>query len=143
MFLIRTPAAVAALLIVSAVSAQTQPPTPPPKTPPATTPTIGGKRTDPIFPTTGGTPGKSNVTFPTDLFRMNEVSKSIELTDRQVNQLNLMTEKLQTRYRQQFDRLGGLSAQDQADRTLLLNREYINAWLSGSAGILNDRQLTR
>jgi hypothetical protein len=139
-FLIRNSAAAAALLIASAVSAQT----PPPKTPPAspgTTPATGGKHTDPVFPTT--TPGKSSVTFPTDLFRMNEVSKSIEMTDRQINQLNLMTEKLQTRYREQFERLASLPVQDQTDRRLLLSREYVNAWLSGATGVLNDRQLTR
>jgi hypothetical protein len=137
MFRNRTATAATALLIASAMSAQTQPATPPP----TTAPTTGGKRTAPVFPTT--TPGKSNVTFPTDLFRMNEVSKSVELTDRQVNDLNLMTQKLQTRYREQFERLAGLPVQEQTDRRLLLNREYVNAWLTDATGVLNDRQLTR
>jgi hypothetical protein len=74
---------------------------------------------------------------------MNDVSKSIDLNDRQVTQLNTMTERLQTRYRVQFDRLASLPERERADRTLQLNQDYTNAWLNAAKDVLNDRQLTR
>ena len=129
-----------AILLASVVYAQT----PPPKSPPPKSPSTGGTQPAPISPAAGGkAPAKPTVIFPTDLFRMNEVSKSVDLTDRQLTQLNLMTERLQTRYREQFERLAGLPERDQANRTLQLNREYTNAWLSGATDVLSAEQLSR
>ena len=149
----------ASLLAASALYAQTPPSTPPPTPPapppgsspttggtrpPTTSPTTGGPSTTPMFPTTGGTSqSKSNVVFPTDLFRMNDVSKSVNLTDRQVNQLNTMTQQLQGRFQAQFEKLASLPAQQRADRTLELNREYTNAWINSAREFLNGSQLTR
>jgi len=149
----------ASLLAASTLYAQTPPSTPPamPPAPPpgsspttsgtrpsTTSPTTGGPSTIPQFPTTGGTtPSKTTVVFPTDLFRMNDVSKTVSLTDRQVNQLNTMTQQLQSRFQTQFERLASLPAQQRTDRTLELNREYTNAWINGAREFLNGSQLTR
>jgi hypothetical protein len=143
----------ASILAASALYAQTPPPSSPPASPPGsspgtrpapTSPTTGGPSTTPVFPTTGGTsPSKTTVVFPTDLFRMNDVSKSISLTDRQVNQLNTMTQQLQSRFQVQFEKLASLPAQQRADRMLELNREYTNAWINGAREFLNGTQLTR
>ena len=54
-----------------------------------------------------------------------------------------MTERLQTTYRQQFERLAGLPEQERADRAMLLNREYTNAWITGATDVLSPQQLTR
>jgi len=132
----------AAMLLASAVYGQTPPPTPPPKSSPPTNLTTGGTQPAPTSPATGGK-APPTVVFPTDLFRMNDVSKSINLTDRQLSQLNLITERLQTRYREQFDHFAGLPARERADRTLQLNRDYTNAWISGASDVLNAQQLTR
>jgi hypothetical protein len=74
---------------------------------------------------------------------MNDVSKSVNLTDRQIAQLNTMTQQLQSRFQVQFEKLASLPAQQRADRMLELNREYTNAWINGAREFLNGTQLTR
>src|SRR5262249_15139108 len=110
----------------------------PPMSPTGTTPATGGTQPAPMSPTrVGPSTATPNPTFPTSLFQLNDVSRSINLTDRQANRLNTMTQQLQTKYRTQYDRLSSLPEPQRADRLLQLNREYTNAWFDGARSVLD------
>ncbi len=164
MRLLRPLAPAAALVFAAASIAQTTPPPAGPTTggtcPPPKAPGAGGKTPAPKAPGAGGTaptgpklifpgdigrdrPTSPGTRFPVSLFRTQDVARSLSLTEAQVNELNASTEQLQTRFREQFDRLATLSDRERAERLLQLNREYNAAWLAEARDVFNARQLAR
>jgi len=74
---------------------------------------------------------------------MDDVSRALTLNDRQLQQLNAMTQRLQQQYQSQYDRLGSVAERDRANRLMELNRDYTNAWLGAAKNVLNPTQLSR
>ena len=74
---------------------------------------------------------------------MNDVSKSLNLTPDQINNLNQLTNQTQAKYRDQYSKLNGLNTSDRAARVRELNGQYNSAWNKGASGILNKNQLSR
>jgi hypothetical protein len=116
----------ASLVLAIAVAAQSPPksaPKPPPKgktTPPATT----------FAP-------------PSPIFRIDDVSRALTIRERQAEQLNTMTQRLQAEYQSQYERIGQLPDRDRQARLMELDRQYTAAWLKGATGVLDEKQLTR
>jgi hypothetical protein len=139
----------AALLFATGLYAQTTPGPTTGGTAPPGGPTTGGQaRPGPmvIFPTDAArTPATTTpaVSFPTMAIQSPGVPRALDVTDRQQTQLDTFTQQLQARFQNQFDRLAGLPADQQAQRLELLNREFMSAWLDGARGVCNPNQLTR
>jgi hypothetical protein len=74
---------------------------------------------------------------------MDDVSRSLTINDRQFQQLNTMTQRLQERYQTQYDRVSTLPERQRQDRLMQLNREYTSAWLNDAKTVLDSRQLSR
>jgi hypothetical protein len=80
-------------------------------------------------------------TTPQPIFRTDDFSRAQTLNDRQLMQLNAMTQRLQQRYQAQYDRLSMLPLADRNNRLMELNRDYANAWVGGATGVLTPAQL--
>jgi len=74
---------------------------------------------------------------------MEDVSKSLNLTQEQTDKLNKLTEQTQAQYRDQYSKLNTLNEAERAARTQELNRQYYNDWYKGARDILNDTQRNR
>jgi len=85
----------------------------------------------------------ANNLFPTPLYQMPDVSKSLNLTQDQVTKLNKVTEDTQARYRDGYGQLGSLKDADRFARTQELNRQYYTDWNKGARDIFNDTQRSR
>jgi hypothetical protein len=81
--------------------------------------------------------------YPTSLYRMNDVSKSLNLTPDQTTKLNKLTDQTQTHYRDDYAKLGTLNDADRFTRTQELNRQYNTDWNKGAGDIFNDTQRGR
>jgi len=81
--------------------------------------------------------------YPTSLYQMNDVSKTLNLTQDQINKLNALTEQVQAQYRQNYARLNTLNEQERFARQQELNRQYYNDWNKGATDIFNANQRTR
>jgi Spy/CpxP family protein refolding chaperone len=114
--------------LTPALSAQVQPPPPGPE--PA------ARQTRPV-PPDGVSP------FPSSIYRMNDVAKHINLTDKQAQQLNALTEKTQAAYQEKLNKLGTLTQLERGPRVKVLNQEYSADWLKGAQDILNPDQYRR
>ncbi len=94
-------------------------------------------------PQTGQTqPAQTNL-YPPALYRMNDVSKSLNLTQDQINSLNKLTEQTQARYRDSYNKINTLNDADRYARTEAINREYYGDWNKGARDIFNAEQRTR
>lgn len=82
-------------------------------------------------------------TFPTPLYRMNDISKSLNLNQDQLARLNGLTEATQARYRDDLNKLGALNEADRAVRMRELNQRYYADWNKGAGDVFNDIQRTR
>jgi Spy/CpxP family protein refolding chaperone len=91
----------------------------------------------------GKAPPVATNSYPTSLYQMNDVSKSLNLTQDQITKLNKLTEQTQTQYRDDFAKLGTLNDADRFTRTQELNRKYYADWNKGARDIFNDTQQTR
>lgn len=156
MRLARILAPAAGLLLTAAVEAQVRPPATPPSTPPSTpgaapkppgtaptspgtAPGTGGTTSRPASPSTGGMAN----TLPSPLFRQPDVGRNLNLTDRQITQLNAMTDRMQARFQADLDRLGRLSDADRATRVQEMNRQFTNDWVAGAREFMTAAQLNR
>ena len=81
--------------------------------------------------------------FPTPLYRMNDVSKSLNLSQNQLSQLNDMTGKVQSQFQRDFQRLNSLPERDQAAQRQQLLQQYGAAWTKSARDIINEQQLNR
>jgi hypothetical protein len=106
----------------------------------------------PTFPPTTATPMQSNgsgtsrlppvtTTQTQPIFRVDDFSRIQSLNNRQLMQLNAMTQRLQQRYQAQYERLSMLPLAERSNRLTELNRDYANAWLNGVEGVLTPAQL--
>ncbi len=114
--------------LTPASSPQVQPPPPGPE--PA------ARQTRPV-PAQGVSP------FPSPIYRMNDVAKHVNLTDKQMQQLNALSEKTQDAYQDKFTKLGTLADLERGPRVQELNRQYSADWLKGAQDILNQDQFRR
>jgi hypothetical protein len=81
--------------------------------------------------------------YPPPLYQMNDVSKSLNLTQDQLTKLNKLTEQTQTQYHDDYTKLGTLNDADRFTRTQELNRRYYSDWTKESRDIFNDTQRAR
>jgi len=85
----------------------------------------------------------ANSLFPSPLYQMNDVSKSLNITQDQLTKLNKLTEDTQARYRDDFSKLDSLKDADRFTRMQELNRQYYTDWNKGAQEIFNDTQRSR
>ena len=81
--------------------------------------------------------------FAAPLYRTPEVTRSLNMTPAQINQLNAAIDRLQSRYRTDAQRLGSLSSDVRAQRTSQLQRSYNDDLLKATGGVLDRRQMNR
>lgn len=74
---------------------------------------------------------------------MNGVSKSLNLTQDQITNLNKVTDQTQAQYRDNYNKLKTLDQNDREARTRELNRQYYGDWNKGASSILNATQMNR
>jgi hypothetical protein len=81
--------------------------------------------------------------FPTPLYRMNDVAKTLTLTPDQINRLNQATTDLQTRYARDYTTIQNLKDPDLTTRTQDWLRNYSSGWNNAARDIFNERQMNR
>jgi hypothetical protein len=81
--------------------------------------------------------------YPPALYRMNDVSKSLNLTADQLAKLNKLTDATQTQYRDDYAKLGALNDTERFARMQELNRQYYDAWNKAARDVFNDTQRAR
>ena len=81
--------------------------------------------------------------YPPALYQMNDVSRSLNLSPQQVDQLNQLSLQTQTRLRDNYGKLGTLGQADRETRAAELNRQYNQDWMKGAADIFNQNQMNR
>jgi len=89
-----------------------------------------------------GTPA-TGIPYPVSLYRMNDVSKSLNLTADQINRLNAATDRIQTQYRDNYTKLNTVAEADRAARLRELNQQYVTDWNKGVRDVFNDTQRQR
>src|ERR1700683_5250447 len=75
--------------------------------------------------------------FPNQIHQMNDVNKSLNLTDKQVEQLNQATNQTQERYRPNYEKLGTLTDTERWAKTQELHRQYNTDWTKAARGVLD------
>jgi len=85
----------------------------------------------------------TTITYPPTLYQMNDVSKSLNLTQDQINRLNKLTDQTQARYRDKYNELTTVRDADRFARAQELNRQYYSDWNKGARDIFNDNQRSR
>ena len=111
------------LALTTSVSAQTGAPTPKPAPPPAP-------------------PAQTNL-YPPALYRMNDVNKSLNLNQEQLDRLNKLTDQTQAQYRDNYNKINMLNDADRYARIQAMNREYYSDWNKGARDIFNNEQRSR
>lgn len=81
--------------------------------------------------------------FPTPLYRMTDIGKSLNLTPEQITNLNKLTDTTQARYRDDYTKLGTLPEADRAARVQELNQRYATDWNKAANDVFNDTQRAR
>jgi len=81
--------------------------------------------------------------YPVQLYRLPDVTKTLTLTPEQINRLNTVTDQVQTRYRTDYVGLGSLPEAQRAARQQELNRQYYGDWNKASRDVFNDTQRAR
>ncbi|QVL29947.1 hypothetical protein KIH39_13820 [Telmatocola sphagniphila] len=81
--------------------------------------------------------------YPFSIYGMNGVSKSLNLTQAQMDRLNSLTQNTQNRFNRDFSGLSNLNETERANRMNELNRQYQSAWMSGARDIFNQNQFNR
>ncbi len=109
--------------------AQVQPPTPPARTPPIVPPS-NNSAPRPVMP-------------PTPLYRMNDISKSMNLTADQIANLNRVTTQAADQFTTNAGNINTLGDADRFTRINDLNNQYHTAWFKGARDIFNDNQFRR
>src|SRR5262245_16004382 len=114
------------LMLASGLSAQTTAPTPAPAQQPAGT----------------VQPPATNM-YPPALYPRNDISKALNLTPQQINQLNDVTNTVQGQYSAQYGNLNALNDAERFARMQELNRQYYTDWNKRAAEIFNAEQQFR
>src|SRR5262245_19252542 len=81
--------------------------------------------------------------FDSPLYRSPEVARALDLKKDQIERLDQMTNRLQKRYRDQFDRVGRTDPQVSNARRRELMRTYTQEWNRAAADIFTEKQLNR
>lgn len=85
----------------------------------------------------------ATVPYPPALYQMNDVGKSLNLTQDQITRLNKLTTDTQGRYRDDYTKLGTLNDADRFARTQELNQKYYTDWNKAARDVFNDTQRNR
>jgi hypothetical protein len=107
--------------------------------PPATSTPTTNPPAVPVQPTVP----TQTIPYPTPLYQMNNVSKSLNLSPEQVGRLNQLTTKTQGMYRDKYNNLSTLNDTDRWTRTQDVNRQYYGDWSKGAQEIFNSDQSKR
>jgi len=84
--------------------------------------------------------------FPQALFRMNDVARSLNVTQLQTERLNQITQQLQDRFRVDLNNINGLTGltpQERAARLQQLNQQYNLTWMNGAQNVFDAQQMNR
>jgi hypothetical protein len=84
--------------------------------------------------------------YPVALYRMDNVSRALNLSQLQTERLNQLSQQIQERYRNDLNNvnaLTGLTPQERAARLEQLTQQYNGAWLTGAQNVLSEAQLGR
>lgn len=81
--------------------------------------------------------------YPTAIYRMNDVSKALNLSLEQITRLNDLTDRTQEHYREKYSDLDTIKEADRWARRQELNQLYANDWAKGARDILNKEQWNR
>jgi hypothetical protein len=93
----------------------------------------------PAQPKASPTPGY----YPTPLYNMNDVAKTININDKQMSQLNEVNQGVQGRFRADYEKLATLPDKERFARTQELNRLYNTESMKGMGNVLSPEQLAR
>jgi hypothetical protein len=81
--------------------------------------------------------------YPPALYQMNDVSKSLNLTQEQMGNLNKVSEQTRAQYRDNYNKLNTLNGNERFAREQELNRQYYGDWNKGARSVFNDNQWNR
>jgi len=93
--------------------------------------------------TTQPRPAQTTNLYPTPLYQMNDVSKTLNLNEKQITQLNDLNTRIQTKYSKDYEKLSTLPEKDRFTQTQDLNRRYMTDWSAGAKDVFNADQMTR
>ena len=74
---------------------------------------------------------------------MSNVSRSLNLTQAQMNRLNDFNTKAQASYQENLARISGLTGVNRTTQLNQLNSQYMNDWSKGAGAILSPAKLSR
>ena len=80
---------------------------------------------------------------PRALYSMADVARSLEVSDRQRERLDRLTQQTVSDYQARYNRLADVPEAERAARTAELNRQYEAALLKGTRDILDEKQANR
>jgi hypothetical protein len=81
--------------------------------------------------------------YPATLYNMPDVGRSLNLNEKQINQLTKLTDQTAATYRPQYQKLSSLTEAERAARSAELDRPYSADWMKGAADVLDEKQLQR
>src|SRR4051812_44034237 len=73
---------------------------------------------------------------PVPLYQQADLSRPLNLTPQQVNQLNQLTNQTQAQYREEYGRLNALPPVERAARAGELDRRFAADWTRGAQDVL-------
>lgn len=81
--------------------------------------------------------------FPKPIYQLEGVNRNLNLTQRQIDQLNDMNNRIQKDYTTRYDRISAIPENQRAARLQELDRQYRNEWMTGARDVFNENQLNR
>jgi hypothetical protein len=81
--------------------------------------------------------------FPTPLFQQPNVGQTLNLNRDQMGRLTDMTQRLQTRFQDDFNRASGATGRDRDTNLQTLQGRFNTEWMRGARGVFNEQQMTR
>lgn len=96
-------------------------------------------------PTVPLQPEKTGQSFssPTPIYQMNDVSKTLNLNQNQIANLDKLTDQTQAKYSDSYNKLNARNGNDRFTQGLELNRKFYGDWNTSARGIMNDNQWSR
>lgn len=81
--------------------------------------------------------------FPKPVYQLDGVNRNLNLTQQQIDRLNDINNRVQTSFRDRFDKVSTVAENERAARLQELNRQYQTEWMNGAREVFNENQLNR
>lgn len=81
--------------------------------------------------------------YPPQIYRMNDVTKSLNLTEQQLRDLNTATTDTQNRLAKDYEKAAALTGQERANQLQQLNQQYNTDWNKAATKVFNENQARR